>query len=164
MVGLTEDEITMIRDIWSGKTPVEHGQKTFEASENYEGKAFVNIKALGHKEISMMVDKGTKIDAPYQLDESMSWFSKGNPFDFATPINEATFIYADYALSYYVTIHFTGIAKEEEVLVCNAGTIITLDQYEIEGFIMHVVSDERREISKLEVSRDAYINIIYIKK
>ena len=164
MVGLTEEEITTIRDIWSGKTPVEHGQKTFKASENYEGKAFVNIKALGHKEMSMMVDKGTKIDAPYQLDESMSWFSNGNPFDFATPINETTYIYADYAIQYYVTIHFTGIAKEEEILVCNAGTIITLDQYEIEGFIMHIISDEGREISKLEVSRDAYINIIYIKK
>ena len=164
MVGLTEDEITMIRDIWSGKTPVEHGQKTFKASENYEGKAFVNIKALGHKEISMMVDKGAKIDAPYQLDESMSWFSNGNPFDFATPINETTYIYADYAIQYYVTIHFTGIAKEEEILVCNAGTIIALDQYEIEGFIMRALSDEGREISKLEVSRDAYINIIYIKK
>ena len=164
MVGLTEEEITTIRDIWSGKTPVEHGQKTFKASENYEGKAFVNIKALGHKEISMMLDKGAKIDAPYQLDESMSWFSNGNPFDFATPINETTYIYADYAIQYYVTIHFTGIAKEEEILVCNAGTIITLDQYEIEGFIMHIISDEGREISKLEVSRDAYINIIYIKK
>ena len=164
MVGLTEEEITTIRDIWSGKTPVEHGQKTFKASENYEGKAFVNIKALGHKEISMMVDKGAKIDAPYQLDESMSWFSNGNPFDFATPINETTYIYADYAIQYYVTIHFTGIAKEEEILVCNAGTIITLDQYEIEGFIMRALSDEGREISKLEVSRDAYINIIYIKK
>ena len=164
MVGLTEEEITTIRDIWSGKTPVEHGQKTFKPSENYEGKAFVNIKSLGHKEMSMMVDKGTKIDAPYQLDESMSWFSNGNPFDFATPINETTYIYADYAIQYYVIIHFTGIAKEEEIIVCSSGTIITLEKYEIDGFIMHVISDEGREISKLEVSRDTYINIIYIKK
>lgn len=164
MIGLTDAEIQAIRDIWSGKTEVEHGPKSFKASENYEGKAFVSIKSIGHKDVSMMVSKGTKINAPYELDESLSWFVNGQPFSFDNPINETSYIYADYANQYYITIHFAGIAKQDEILIRTAGEVISLDQYAIDGFDMLAISDEGKEITRLEVSRDAYINIVYMKR
>ena len=164
LVGLTDEEITAIRDIWSGKTSVSHGFKTFEAEDNYEGKAFVKIKALGHQEVAMMVTKGTKINEPYQLDSSMMWFSDGKSFDFNNPINDMTFIYADYAIQYVITIHFAGIARQDEILRMNSGEVLTMDKYVLDGFDMLAISDEGREISRFEATRDAYINIIYFRK
>lgn len=164
MVGLTDAEIQVIRDIWSGKVETEHGPKTFKASENYEGKAFVNIKALGHKDVSMMVSKGNTISAPYELNDGMAWYANGEAFDYSTPINDTTFIYADYLSQYFVTIHFVGIAKQNEVLRLGYGEILTLDQYSLDGFDMVAISDEGKAITSLEVTRDAYINIIYFKK
>ena len=87
-VGLTDEEIQTIRDIWSGKIEVNHGPKTFKAKSNYEGKAFVKIESLGQKDICMMVDKGAVISAPYQLNESLAWYSNGEAFDFNKPIND----------------------------------------------------------------------------
>ena len=164
MVGLSTNEIQAIRDIFSGKTPVEHGQKTFKATENYEGKTLVNIKALGHKDTCLMVTKGTTIAAPYELDSSMAWYSNGALYNFNTPINDVTNIYADYASQYIVTIHFTGISKQDEILRVTAGETITLDRFAMDSFDMLAISDEGKEISKLEVTRDAYINIVYMKR
>ena len=164
LVGLTDDEITAIRDIWSGKTSVNHGFKTFKAEENYEGKTLVKIKALGHQEMAMMVTKGTVLSEPYQLDSSMMWMSDGKAFDFATPINEMTFIYADYVIQYVVTIHFAGIARQDEILRVNRGEVINFDKYNLDGFSMFAISDEGREITSFEATRDAYINIIYMRK
>lgn len=164
MVGLTDEEIQAIRDIWSGKTPVAHGQKTFKAEENYEGKAFVKIKAIGHKDTAMMVTKGTTISAPYQLDDSLAWYSNGEVFDFVSPINDTTFIYADYVVQYVVVIHFVGIAKGDEIHHLNPGATITLSEYAMDGFDMIAISDEGREINKFEATRDAYINVIYYRK
>ena len=164
MVGLSTNEIQAIRDIFSGKTPVEHGQKTFKATENYEGKTLVNIKALGHKDTCLMVTKGTTIAAPSELDSSMAWYSNGALYNFNTPINDVTNIYADYASQYIVTIHFTGISKQDEILRVTAGETITLDRFAMDSFDMLAISDEGKEISKLEVTRDAYINIVYMKR
>ena len=165
LVGLTDEEIQSIRDIWSGKTPVEHAPKTHKAEDNYEGKTFVKIKALGHKDVCMMVNKGATINAPYQLDDSFMWYSNGQLFDFATStINEMTLIYADYRIQYVITIHFIGIVKEDEILKLNNGDVLELDRYKEDDYDMLAVSDEGREISKLRVIRDAYVNIIYFKK
>lgn len=165
MIGLSDEEIQSIRDIWSGKTIVEHGPKTFKAEENYEGKALVKIKAVGHKDTCMMVNKGTKINAPYELDASMTWYSNGELFDFNNPIDDETFIYADYVSQYVIVIHFVGLyTKEDEILRLNSGDVISMDVYEVEGLTMLAISDEGREISKLKVTRDAYINIIYSAK
>lgn len=162
--GLTDAEIQVIRDIWSGKTETAHGQKTFKSSENYEGKAYVKVEAIGHKDVAMMVTKGTTVSAPYELDNDLAWFSNGEAFSFANPINETTFIYADYSSQYVVTIHFIGIAKQDEILRANYGDVISLNEYERNGFDMLAISDEGREISTLTVTRDCYINIIYMKK
>ena len=145
-------------------TPVENAPKTFKASENYEGKVFVKIKAVGQKEVSMMVKKGSVINAPYQLDDSLRWYSNGSEFDFTKPINETTFIYADYPSEYYVTIHFIGVAKEDEILKLTFNESISFDRYDLEGFNKLVISDEGKEISDFKVTRDAYINIVYIRK
>lgn len=163
-VGLTDDEIDMIRDIWSGKIPVEHGQKTFKAENNYEGKAYVLIKAVGHKDTYMMVEKGTKISAPYTLDDTFAWFSSGEEFDFNTAINDSIMIYADYSGQYRVSIHYVGIDKPDEVLKRNYGDVISMTGFELDGYDYLAISDEGREISRLEVTRDAFINIIYFRK
>lgn len=163
-VGLTDEEIQTIRDIWSGKIATEHGPKTFKATENYEGKAFVKIKAIGHQDICMVVNKGITIDAPYKLDNSLMWHCDGALFDFATPISNTSFIYADYSSQYVITIHFNGVAKEDEILRCNSGEVIQFEKYNLDGFEMIAISDEGKEVSKLEVNRDAYINIVYFKK
>ncbi len=163
-VGLTDAEIASIRDIWSGKVNVEHGQKAFKAEENYEGKAFVKIKAAGHKDTCMMVSKGTSISAPYELDKSMAWYSNGSIFDFSTVINGPTFIYADYVTQYVLTIHFTGIARPDEILNCSANETISLAKYALEGLDMIVISDEGKQVSEITVSRDMYINVIYVRK
>ena len=164
LVGLTEEEINSIRDIWSGKVEVEHGPKTFKAEENYEGKAFVKIKALGHKDLDMMVDKGTKIVAPYELNDGMAWFSNGEEFDFNKEINDTTFIYANYVRTYFVTIHFAGIAKPDEILKLGHGEVLSLDKYNLEGFDVIMLSDEGIRITSLEVTRDIHINIYYMRK
>ena len=164
IVGLSDDEIMAIRDIWCGKTYVEHAPKTFKASENYEGKAFVKIEAIGHKDVSLMVNKGSKINAPYELDDGLSWFANNETFDFNNPINETTYIYADYAMKYIVTIHFVGTIKEDEILRLNYGETISLNKYAIDGFDMIILSDEGKELTDFTVTRDAYINIIYFKK
>ena len=164
MVGLTEEEIQAIRDIWSGKTETEHGPKTFKPTENYEGKAFVKIKAIGHKDTCMMVTKGSSIAAPYELDDSMAWYANGELFSFANQINETILIYADYISQYTITIHFIGVSKQDEILLKNAGEVVSLSGYAISGYDMLAISDEGREISALEVSRDAYINIIYSRR
>ena len=164
MVGLTDEEIQAIRDIWSGKTPVAHGQKTFKAEENYEGKAFVKIKAIVHNDVSMMVTKGTTITAPYQLDNSLTWYSNGKTFNFTNPINEETFIYADYVIQYVIVIHFVGIARGDEIKKLNPGETITISEYMVDGFDMVAISDEGKEMNKFEATRDAYINIIYYQK
>ena len=161
--GLTDQEITAIRDIWSGKTEVAHGLKTFKAEENYEGKAFVKIKATGHKDICMMVDKGSVITAPYALDDAFDWYSNGNQFDFATAINETTFIYADYAIKHLVTIHFTGISKQDETLLIKNNETISFNSYKLKGFKMVAISDEGRAVTELVVIRDTYVNIVYSK-
>ena len=161
LVGLTNEEIQAIRDIWSGKTPVEHGPKTFVAEDNYEGKAFVKIECLGHKDICMMVNKGSKVPQPYQLDESMRWYSNGELFSFAKPINDTVFIYADYVSQYYVTLHFVGIAKQDEILKLNQGDMVSINDYKVDGYNLLAVSDEGAPITSLTVTRDAYINLIY---
>ena len=163
-VGLTDEEITLIRDIWSGRTSVEHGQKTFKAENNYEGKAYVLIKAVGHKDTYMMVEKGTKISAPYALDDIYAWFTNGQEFDFNTTINESMVIYADYSGQYRISIHYVGIDKADEVLKRNYGDVISMNRFELDGYDYLAVSDEGREISRLEVTRDTFINIIYFKK
>ena len=163
-VGLSDAEIQAIRDIWSGKTPTKHGQKTFKAENNYEGKAFVKIKSIGHKDVCMMVNKGSTITAPYQLDSSLVWYANGLLFDFNKLINETTFIYADYATQYVVTIHFAGLNKQDEILQVNYGEVISLDKYALDGFAMIAISDEGKAIEELKVIRDAYINIIYMRK
>ena len=164
LVGLTDEEINSIRDIWSGKTPVEHGQKTFKAEGNYEGKAYVLIKSVGHKDIYMMVSKGSKISAPYELDEAFAWFSEGKEFDFNTAINESMMIYADYSGQYRISVHYVGINKADEVLKRNYGDVISMSRFELEGYDYLAISDEGKEISRLEVTRDAFINVIYFKK
>lgn len=164
LVGLTDSEIQAIRDIWSGKTSAVHGPKTFKASDNYEGKAFVKIKAIGHKDICMMVNKGSKIEAPYQLESGLSWYSNGDMFDFSSVINGTTFIYADYSSQYIVIIHFVGIAKQDEILRLNNGETILINDYVLDGYEMLAISDEGKEISKITIFRDTYINIIYSKK
>ena len=110
MVGLTDEEIQAIRDIWSGKVETEHGPKTFKAESNYEGRTLVRFKAIGHENVSMMVVKGSKVTAPYDLDSSMAWYQNGSLYDFNSVVNEPTFIYADYTSQYLVTIHFVGMA------------------------------------------------------
>ena len=162
--GLTDAEIQAIRDIWSGNTEIEHGQKAFKASENYEGKAYVKVESVGHKDVAMMVNKGTVVSAPYELDNDLAWFSNGEAFSFANPINKTTYIYADYASQYVVTIHFIGVVKQDEILKLNYGDVVSLNEYELNGFDMLAISDEGREISTLTVIRDSYINIIYTKK
>ena len=165
LVGLTNEEMQTIRDIWSGKIPVEHGPKTHKAEDNYEGKAFVKIKALGHKDVCMMVDQGSTIAAPYQLDDAFAWYSNGELFDFATStINEMTLIYADYCNQYVVTIHFVGIVKQDEILKLTYGEVVVINDYALDGYDLFAISDEGKEISKLRVTRDAYINIIYLTK
>lgn len=163
-VGLTEEEIQTIRDIWSGRTNIEHGQKIFKPVNNYEGKAYVNIKAVGHKDIAMMVNKGSKISAPYELDASFAWFSNGEAFDFANTINDTTYIYADFTTQYVITIHFVGATREDEILRKYSGEIISMSRYELEGYDMMAISDEGREVTRFEVYRDAYINVIYSQK
>ena len=163
MVGLTKEEITSIRDIWSGKTEVEHAPKTFVARENYQGKAFVRFKAVGHKDVAMMIVKGDKVKAPYQLDSGYAWYSNGQIFDFDTSVYNTTFIYADISIQYIVTIHFAGISKQDETIRANYGDVISLDRYVLNGFDMIAISDEGREISSLTVYRDTYINIVYVR-
>ena len=163
-VGLTDKEIQAIRDIWSGKTETKHGQKTFKAKNNYAGKVFVKIESLGQKDISIMVDKGAVISAPYELNESLAWFSNGQSFDFTKPINETTYIYADYVVQYVVTIHFVGFARQDEILRLNSGYVLSLDKYVLDNYNMTAISDEGVLISELTITRDAYINIIYIRK
>ena len=161
LVGLTNEEIQAIRDIWTGKTPVEHEPKTFVAEDNYDGKAFVKIECLGQKDICMMVNKGSKVAQPYQLDESMRWYSNGELFSFAKPINDTVFVYADYVSQYYVTLHFVGIAKQDEILRLNHGDVVSIDDYKVDGYHLLAVSDEGMPITSLTVTRDAYINLIY---
>ena len=164
LVGLTDEEIQSIRDIWSGKTPVKHGFKTFKAEENYEGKAFVKIKAVGHKDIALMVDVGKKIEEPYQLGNSLMWCMNNKPFSFDTPINESMTIYADYLSQYLVNVHFVGITKQDLKLNLNYGETILMSRFIEEGYDMIALSDEGKEISKLQVTRDAFINIVYFKE
>ncbi len=163
-IGLTDVEIQTIRDIWSGRVEVDHGQKTFKPINNYEGKAYVNIKAIGHKDIAMMVDKGSKISAPYILNSEFAWFSNKEVFDFDTVINKTTYIYADFTTQYVITIHFVGTSREDEILRKFTGEIISISRYELDGYDLIAISDEGKEITRLEVYRDAYINIIYFKK
>lgn len=163
-IGLTEQEIQNIRDIWSGIIEVEHAPKTHKAKNNYENRAYVQIKAIGHTDLAMMVTKGTKISAPYELDNSLSWFRSGESFDFNNQINDDSYIYADYIAQYVVTIHFVGIAKADEIYRLNRNESISLDKYALEGFEMIVISDEGREITNYSASRDTYINILYIRK
>ena len=163
-IGLTYEEIQRIRDIWSGKIEVSHKIKPFKATDNYEGKAFVNIKAVGHKDISLMVDKGSIINAPYELSNSFGWFSNGEAFSFANAINNTTYVYADYVSTYFVTIHFIGLNKEDVIIQAKSGDIIRFNSYETNGYKMLVLSDEGKEITRVDVSRDTYVNIIYSKK
>lgn len=163
-IGLTDEEIQKIRDIWSGKIDVEHEIKPFKASENYEGKAFVNVKALGHKDTSMFVDKGVVIPAPYELSSGLGWFTKEGSFSFANAIKDNTYIYADYVSSYIVTIHFIGQNKEDVVLNVKSGDVVKFASYEVDGYNMLVLSDTGKEITRLEVNRNASINVIYTKK
>lgn len=163
-IGLSELEIEKIRDIWSGKIEVEHGQKTFKASDNYEGKVFVKIKSLGHEDVAMMVDKGATIKAPYQLDDSLMWLEEGKTFDFASSIQKDTFIYADYAPRCIITIHFVGIAKPDEILTLKSGDVVNLSQYTLDGFDMVAISDQGEKIDSYNVTRDAYINVVYTIK
>lgn len=163
MVGLTVQEIQSIRDIWSGKLEVTHAPKPHKAVDNYEGKTLVTFKASGHKDVVMMTEKGKVIVAPYKLNKAYVWFADGKLFDFSTPINDVTVIYADYATPYVIYIHFMGIKKEDEILKVYSGTTLTFEKYEIKNYEMTVISDEGKEISSLRVIRDAHINIVYIK-
>lgn len=163
-VGLTDEEINMIRDIWSGKVETRFVPKPFKASENYEGKAYVNIKAIGHKNISMMVEKGTKISAPYELNNSLLWFSNNEKFDFSSPINEDKYIYADYGNKYVITIHFASNIRPDEILMLGNGENVPFDKYSVDGFTMLIITDIGEVITELRVSKDTYINIIYIRK
>ena len=111
-----------------------------------------------------MVTKGSSIAAPFELDDSLAWYANGELFSFANPINETILIYADYISQYTITIHFIGVSKKDEILLKNAGEVVSLSEYAISGYDMLAISDEGREISALEVSRDAYINIIYSRR
>lgn len=162
MIGLTDEEIQNIRDIWSGKILTKRGMKTFKATDNYEGKAFVKIKSLGHKDVSMMVEKGSFIKAPYELDKSLNWFSEGSLFDFNKPIEKATFIYADYSNQYVVVIHFIGISRPDETLKINHNETITFEKYKIDGLKMKILTDEGKTVENIKINRDMHINIIYL--
>ena len=162
-VGLTKEEIQTIRDIWFGKIEVSNAIKTYKAADNYEGMALVKIKSLGHQDINMMVNKGHTISVPYQLDASYQWFVNGSLYDFKTPIKEDVIIYADLVNQYLIVIHFIGANKNDDMLYLYEGTTLTLDKYEIKGYNMLAISDTGNEISKLEITRNAYINIIYSK-
>ncbi len=163
LIGLTAEEIQSIRDILSGKTEITHGVKPFKPEDNYEGKALVKFESIGNKDVGMMVDVGTTITAPYELKEGMTWYSNQEVFDFATPITDATYIYADYLNEYAIRIHFVGIAREDEILNMLYGKSILLSDYGVDGYNMLVISDTGEEITKFTVRRDTVINILYTK-
>lgn len=163
-VGLTDEEIGIIRDIWSGKIETPNTLKPFKSEDNYEGKAYVSIKGLSSKNVAMMVNKGSVVSAPYELTNSYGWFSDGELFDFTKPIEKTIYIYVDYVSTYVVVIHFIGLAKEDEILNVKLGDVISLLNYEVDGYEMLALLDSGKEISKIDVTRNAYINVIYTKK
>ena len=63
-----------------------------------------------------------------------------------------------------ITIHFVGATREDEILRKYSGEIISMSRYELEGYDMMAISDEGREVTRFEVYRDAYINVIYSQK
>ena len=153
MVGLTKDEIQQIRDILTGKIEVAHAPKTKIAEENYAGKCFATFKAVGYKDVVKLIDKGTKVTAPYALSSEMDWYINSQKWDPSMTINESALIVADYKTEYVITLHFIGIDKENEYKYALENEEIRFDDYELEGYNLLVLSDLGTEISKLKVNR-----------
>lgn len=79
-IGITQNEIDTIRDIWTGKITVLDEDA---ANENgFSDQCFVTFISYGHERITLAVQKGGQITAPYHLDDEYIWTTvNGEEFD-----------------------------------------------------------------------------------
>lgn len=164
MVGLTSDEIQTIRDIFAGKIETPHSVKPFVAEENYKDKCFVTFKCIGKKDVVKLIDKGSIVTEPYAISSDKIWLTNGKIWNKAEQVDNSLFIYADYKTTFNVTLHFIGINRPDENKNCLLGDVISFDNYAVDGYLMSVITDQGKQVSKLKIERNTIINIIYSKK
>lgn len=60
-----------------------------------------------------------------------------------------------------VIIRFSGVTRKDKVLKVNSGSVITFNDYEIDGLTLNAYDDQMNSIDKLVVSKNQVINLVY---
>lgn len=157
-IGVTQDEIDSIRDILTGKISV---LPSDEANDGYQDKCFVFFKAYGRESKAYIVDKGSLIKEPYQLDNNYVWMENGSKADFSKPINSNKTFVGSVKEAYTIIVYLDGVRSEE---FYEKGTTIDLSKYSRDGYNYFVINESGDILSSLSVNKNMVINVIYIKQ
>lgn len=159
--GMEEDEITMIRDIMTGKERVDiPAYNTFSDSDNYGDYAFVSFEKYGTERVNKIVRRGEKVEKPYE-DDGFTWMKGSEIYDFNLGVEDDMTLVAIKEETYEIKIISTGAITSESFITLNKGESLDFSTLQKEGYKYTVISDEGRIITSLTADRKMTINVIY---
>ena len=160
-IGVTQEEITAIRNIMTGKTAVLPADA--ENPNGYQNKRFVTFLSYGMEERTFIVNGGTVVSAPYALPAGYVWTVGGVAADLNAPITVDTCFIAKKQDVVTVTTVIDGESSDTLYL---KGAAIELAQFDKEGYNCFVINTAGDIIKTATITadKDLTLNIIYIKK